>query len=419
VAVKRRMRGVPAVFAALVAVVALAACGSSSKSSGSSSAGSGSSGSGGSSTSSSSGGSSGKTKVPSSFTIGATLPLTGPGAAYGDYMRDGLMMAANQINASGGIDGAKVTVDALDDQAQAGLAVSDTRQLLSKHPVAIASAYSAPPLAQRPIAAQQGVPVFNGGSFDPVFLNLPYLWNDLLMSNQTDTQEFKYAKEKLGVKKPAILFETDASSYALKVMPQIVQQVFGTKPAVATVDQTATNVTSEIQKLLATKPDMLYLYMDGNIASLTFKELAQLNVKIPIFGDESTWQVPEALTSPSLQIYGPLEVVNSTPSFLKVYDADPTYKKVQPPNVYVSRYYSIGMTVAQALKTAISKGEPATGVGVNDVLKSGATVTGAGGPLTYNAAGGIGGNMEVIHIENGKPAVAAKYPALPTSAYLK
>ena len=228
-------------------------------------------------------------------------------------MRDGLQMAADQINASGGIHGAKVKVDALDDQAQANLAVSGTRQLLSNGVVAIASAFSAPPLAQRPMAARQGVPIFNGGSFDPVFLKLPYMWSDLLMSNQTDGKELQYAKNKLGVKKVAILFETDASSFDLKVTPKLVQQVFGTAPTVATVDQTATTVVPQLQKLLATHPDMIYLYMDGNIASLAYKALAQLNVTIPTFGDESTTAVPEAASAPaSVQVYGDNETLTPT-----------------------------------------------------------------------------------------------------------
>jgi branched-chain amino acid transport system substrate-binding protein len=357
--------------------------------------------------------------VPSTLTIGATLPLTGPGGAYGTFMRDGLQMAVQQVNADGGIHGAKLKLDALDDQAQASLAVSDTRQLLSGGAVAIASAYSAPPLAQRPLAAREQVPVFNGGSYDPVFLHLPYLWSDLLMSNQTDAKEMEYAKQSLGVKKVAILFETDASSYDLKVTPKVVQQVFGTAPAVATVDQTATSVVPQVQKLLATHPDMLYLYVDGNIASLTYKALAQLNVKIPTFGNEAATAVPEALDTPAVQIYGDEETLVPSSSFLKTYNADPTYSKVQPPNLYVSRYYTIGMTIAQALDKAISEGMKPDGASINAVLKHGLVVQGADGPLKYSSVGGVSGKVSLLKIEAGKPHVLATYPAAAANAYLQ
>jgi branched-chain amino acid transport system substrate-binding protein len=355
-------------------------------------------------------------KTPSTITIGATLPLTGPGGAYGTYMRDGLQMAINQINASGGVHGAKLKLNAMDDQAQANLAVSDTRQLLSNGVVAIASAYSAPPLAQRPMAARQQVPVFNGGSFDPVFQNLPYLFSDLLMSTQTEPPELQYAKHKLGVKKVAILFETDASAYDLKVTPPLVKQVFGTTPAIATVDQTATSVVPQVQKLLATHPDMLYLYMDGNIASLTYKALGQLNVKIPTFGDEATTEVPEVANTPGISIYGVEDTLTPASSFTKAYNANPTYKSQQPPNVFVSRYYSIVQTIAQALDKAISEGKPANGASLNSILKSGFTVQGADGPMTYSSTGALAsGKVQVIKIEKGKPVQVASYPSAPAS----
>jgi branched-chain amino acid transport system substrate-binding protein len=357
--------------------------------------------------------------VPSTIVIGATLPLTGPGGAYGTFMRDGLQMAVDQVNAHGGVHGAKLKLDALDDQAQAGLAVSDTRQLLSSHVVAIASAYSAPPLAQRPLAARESIPVFNGGSYDPVFLNQPYLWSDLLMSNQTDAKELQYAKQKLGVKKIGILFETDASSYDLKETPKVVQQVLGTAPAVATVDQTATSVVPQLQKLLAGHPDALYVYVDGNIASLTYKALAQLNVTIPTFGNEAATAVPEAAGTPSVKIYGDFETLVPTKAFLKAYDANPTYQKVQPPNIYVSRYYTIGMTIAQALDRAIAEGKTPDGASINAVLKDHLVVQGADGALGYSSAGGVsGGKVSVLKIESGKPHILATYPAAPTTAYL-
>ena len=46
--------------------------------------------------------------------IGAALPLTGSAASYGAIMKDGMQLAVNEINASGGIHGAKLKVDYVD-----------------------------------------------------------------------------------------------------------------------------------------------------------------------------------------------------------------------------------------------------------------------------------------------------------------
>ena len=59
----------------------------------------------------------------SSIKIGAVLSETGAAAAYGEMSRDGIEMAANEINAQGGVNGRKVDVLYEDDQTDPKTAV--------------------------------------------------------------------------------------------------------------------------------------------------------------------------------------------------------------------------------------------------------------------------------------------------------
>src|ERR1700681_3872303 len=58
------------------------------------------------------GGSTTTTKV---IKLGAILSITGAGGVYGPQSRDGMNLAVKQINASGGVNGAKIQLSINDD----------------------------------------------------------------------------------------------------------------------------------------------------------------------------------------------------------------------------------------------------------------------------------------------------------------
>src|SRR6266508_506691 len=96
--------------------------------------------------------------------IGAILPLTGSGASYGVWMKGGTEIAAEEINAAGGIMGHKLQVVYEDHAADASKAVNAMRRLVEveKVPFTLTS-YSSPTLAIQPIGAQNKVVMMNGG----------------------------------------------------------------------------------------------------------------------------------------------------------------------------------------------------------------------------------------------------------------
>lgn len=59
------------------------------------------------------------------ITIGATMPITGFLSEYGEAYKNGLLMAVDEINNNGGINGKKLELDITDNQADATKAVND------------------------------------------------------------------------------------------------------------------------------------------------------------------------------------------------------------------------------------------------------------------------------------------------------
>ena len=126
-------------FGALVAAMLVAACGS---------------------TSSPSGGSAGASGA--SVNIGVATTLSGVFGAYGQAGLNGIKLAVNQVNASGGLLGKKVNLVTADDQIDPATGETVTRNLILNDKVTalFGSVSSAVAGAQETLAAQYRVPMF-------------------------------------------------------------------------------------------------------------------------------------------------------------------------------------------------------------------------------------------------------------------
>ena len=118
------------VILGLLAAVVLAACGTSSGSAGSSYQG-------------------------KTIKLGALLSITGAGGVYGPQSRDGMLLAVDQINNAGGVNGAKITLEVRDDASdkaqsaqQAQIMIQQDQLLALLGPTLSNSAVGVHPLAE-------------------------------------------------------------------------------------------------------------------------------------------------------------------------------------------------------------------------------------------------------------------------------
>src|SRR5712692_10364479 len=87
--------------------------------------------------------------------FGAVLSITGAGGVYGPQSRDGALLAVKQINASGGINGAKIDLEVQDDasdkatsQQKAQTLITSSQDLAVLGPTLSNSAVAVHPLAE-------------------------------------------------------------------------------------------------------------------------------------------------------------------------------------------------------------------------------------------------------------------------------
>ncbi|MEX0448733.1 ABC transporter substrate-binding protein [Spiribacter sp. 221] len=107
--------------------------------------------------------------------IGALLPLTGDLQAYGESSRNGIELAASEINAEGGVMGQEVVIEIADTQTEPQAGVDAAQRLVSVQDVsAIVGALSSGvtiPVASS-VTSVEGVPQISGASTSPVMTTL-------------------------------------------------------------------------------------------------------------------------------------------------------------------------------------------------------------------------------------------------------
>jgi branched-chain amino acid transport system substrate-binding protein len=92
--------------------------------------------------------------------IGVMVPLTGPAAADGLSASNSVKLAAEKVNAAGGLLGKKVVLVEYDDRADAKEGIALARKLIEQDKVVavVGGSYSAPSRAVAPIFQEEGVP---------------------------------------------------------------------------------------------------------------------------------------------------------------------------------------------------------------------------------------------------------------------
>ncbi|HMF89166.1 MAG TPA: ABC transporter substrate-binding protein [Candidatus Angelobacter sp.] len=93
--------------------------------------------------------------------IGIVAPLTGSQAAFGEALKNGYLIALDEINARGGVLGKKLELDFYDDQSKPDLAVQGVSKLVDQDhvPILLGSFSSESTMAMIPAVAQHQVPL--------------------------------------------------------------------------------------------------------------------------------------------------------------------------------------------------------------------------------------------------------------------
>jgi len=221
--------------------------------------------------------------------LGAIGPYTGAVAVYGIEARNGIELAVKEINANGGIMGKQIDLIAEDDEGAPEKTVNVYKKLTIKDGVdiIIGSLTSGCTAAITSLAQAQKVLLFAPAATQPNITDAgDYIFRACFIDPFQGTVGGKFAAEKLGKKKAAVLYDIQ-NDYSLGLYENFktsFEAEGGTVVAAESYTTGDKDFNAQITKIKNENPDVIYLPDYYQTVALVAKQLRAQGVTVPAIG---------------------------------------------------------------------------------------------------------------------------------------
>jgi branched-chain amino acid transport system substrate-binding protein len=351
--------------------------------------------------------------------LGIDLPLSGPNAANGKLFNQFITWGVNYVNKNHLIDGS-LNLSFYDSQGLPGPAVSGIQQLIEvKKSIAVFTAQSSPTAAIVPTADRYQVPLMNGGANSPNLANAgPYLFSDLPLVNQEFPAELPYVVKDLHDTRWAVLYTTETLGESLLQGLQQELPPLGAKVVSAVgIDPSLTNFESQLVKIEAAKPDVLFFASNANgpeYPTLVSEESAAgmkvTNVSYPGPDVPEVLQDPQSngIIFPSADLSASIASTSPETKAL-VADYQQQYGKGATPSSYAVQWFNNVLLVADAISNLQQAHQNVTGPAIRQQFLTQTFAKVAGPAIKYKSDGTISpGVIDLMQISGGKTVILSK-----------
>src|ERR1700730_2985820 len=303
--------------------------------------------------------------------VGITGPFTGPYADPGGAIRNAGLLAIDDINAAGGINGRKLQAYAADDACDAQQGTQAAEKLLTQGIVAIVGGYcSGASIPESDILHRTGdLPFITAASSNPKFTEQGYD-NVFRMVSRDDAEapaDVSFMKDYLKASKIAIMH--DNTTYAKGVADSAKQAAQSSGMTVTYFDAITPgqrDYTAALKKVDTTKPDVLFYTGYYPEFGLLARQFVALNPSYKLNGD-SACADPSVIKVAGSVLNDARITINTLPTTQFIHNAlnDAFTKAYQTrfgslPGDYSSYEYDGMMALAQALKNNGGKTDSAS-----------------------------------------------------------
>ncbi|MDI6762330.1 MAG: ABC transporter substrate-binding protein [Thermodesulfobacteriota bacterium] len=308
--------------------------------------------------------------------IGIVSCLTGPAAFYGTYMKKGVDLAIEEINAKGGIKGSKIAPIWEDDKGTPTAAVSAIKKLISvdRVPVVVGS-LTATALAMIPVADKENTVFITSLSTHPDIAKMSkWSFRNCINTVPSAMAVVDFAYKQQGKRKLGILFfQNESTRRIAEGVKKRFEELGGTVVGMEMLAEEGVDYRSPIIKIKNANPDSIYIAAFARQGGLAMKQLVESGVNLQFYADpiESPVWLQTAGSAANGAIYGYLDIQQS---FLDKYKS----KYNEEGEIWGALYYDTMYT----LTIAIEKGGY-TAEGIRKSLIEIKDYPGITGAITY------------------------------------
>jgi branched-chain amino acid transport system substrate-binding protein len=344
--------------------------------------------------------------------IGFYGALTGPTATFAISGRNGVMLAADELNRAGGVLGRPIHVLAEDDRGEASEAASVVSKLITRdHVVAlIGEQASSRTLAAAPIAQSYGVPMISPTSTNvEVTKKGDYIFRACYIDPYQGQASAKFARDTLGAKTAALLVDV-RSDYSVGLGEAFTQAFRSLGGEVIAEEKYAEGDSDFSAQLTALRPknaDVLFVPGYYTDAGLIARQARSLGLRSVLLGADG-WDSPKLTEIGGAAMDGAYFAnhysVDDPAPDVRRFVADYTKRYgAAPDSIAASSYDAMRM-----LADAIVRAGSTEGKRVRDALSATKDFAGVTGTITMDADRNPIKPIVILKVEGGKYVLAGK-----------
>jgi branched-chain amino acid transport system substrate-binding protein len=373
------------------------------------------------------------TRDRSTITIGYYGDLSGPTFNFGQSARNGALMAAEEINLAGGINGRRIDIVIEDDQGSPETAAAKAGKLIDTDKVIaiIAGGKSDNSRAAAPKAQVSKVPLISPSATDPAVTKIgDYIFRACFIDVFQGEVMAKFAANTLKAKKAAILFDFNSGySRGLTDFFELgFTRLGGQVVTKQLYTQSDRDYRGQLNSIRLTNPDVIYIPGYYGDIALIAKQARQLGITQPLLGGDG-WDAPElwGLGGDALNgsyISNHYSIEDPSPAiqkFVKEY-------KSRYGNLAPDAHAALGYDAMRVLADAIQRAGTTDGPKLREALAQTKNFSGVTGVISIDADRNAVKPAVVLKLQDGRyiyqetiqPDVAAPVPtAAPLASPVK
>lgn len=337
--------------------------------------------------------------------IGVFMSLTGSTANFGISSTNGIKMAADEVNAAGGINGKQIEVLVQDDRSDASEAATIVTKFVTQDQVhaILGEVASSRSIAAAPIAQNAKIPMLTPSSTNPeVTRKGNFIFRSCFIDPVQGAAIAQFAARTLGAKRAAIMVDrkNDYSTGLEKVISATFTKMGGQMVGTQSYQEGDQDFNAQLTDLKGKNPEVIFVPGYYNDVGLIAKQARDKGITVPLVGGDG-WDSAQLYAIGGTALNGSFFTNHYSP-----YDTEPKVQKFV--NDYKARFGTIpdalaatAYDAAKIMFDAIKRAPSLDGTAIRDALAATKDYPGVTGNVTFNENRDAVKPIVMIEIKDG------------------